>query len=460
MQNLIDRIGITLFIQVVIEVWNGVFLIVMTSLLVLGTQLRNNKGQNRIEIPFTTDILVFYNAIFLYNFFNILSIVGENSTTVFGYWLVRVSNFCYYLVGAFQTLFLLQLLKKGIADKNGFNRLNKMTLILQLMHIPLLSILIITPFTESLYYFDDMNRYQRGSLFWIWHVFNIITFIYMFAVTWLNRSKIDPFLKEILFTVVIVPMFGFILNTNYSGISFNNISVSMSALILFVLYEKHRADFTVRKAHELDLAKTKLAENQLALEHSRNEVLMAQVQPHFINNSLMALRAGCREYPEIYENITNLSRYLRSHFDALSDTKMISFEQEMENVEAYLELERINYGERLHIIYNIECDDFTVPALSVQPLVENAVRHGIGTYEQGGTVQINARKDNGKIIIEVVDDGTGKSSITQRQKKRKGIGIENVRSRLMSTGKGVLEISLGENGSLARIIINDNAGET
>ena len=64
MQNLIDRIGITLFIQVVIEVWNGVFLIVMTSLLVLGTQLRNNKGQNRIEIPFTTDILVFYNAIF------------------------------------------------------------------------------------------------------------------------------------------------------------------------------------------------------------------------------------------------------------------------------------------------------------------------------------------------------------------------------------------------------------
>ena len=231
----------------------------------------------------------------------------------------------------------------------------------------------------------------------------------------------------------------------------------MSALILFVLYEKHRADFTVRKAHELDLAKTKLAENQLALEHSRNEVLMAQIQPHFINNSLMALRAGCREYPEIYENITNFSRYLRSHFDALSDTKMISFEQEMENIEAYLALEQQNFGDRLCIEYDIECDDFLLPALTVQPLVENAVRHGVGTYDKGGTVRISTHRIDGKIIIEVSDDGTGGLNITPQQKTRKGIGIENVRARLKSMIGGELDVITGEHGTTARIVITDTS---
>ena len=110
--------------------------------------------------------------------------------------------------------------------------------------------------------------------------------------------------------------------------------------------------------------------------------------------------------------------------------------------------------------YEIECDDFYIPALSVQPLVENAVRHGIGTYEQGGTVRINTYRKDGKIIIEVIDDGSGKRSITAQQEKRKGIGIENVRARLYTISGGKLEIISDEHGTTARIIIEEsNCGE-
>ena len=114
---------------------------------------------------------------------------------------------------------------------------------------------------------------------------------------------------------------------------------------------------------------------------------------------------------------------------------------------------RENYGDRLQVECSIECDDFLIPALSVQPLVENAVRHGIGTYEQGGTVYIKAFKKNEKICIEIIDDGSGQSSITEQQKKRRGIGIENVRSRLRTIDIGELEIIRSEHGTTARITI-------
>ena len=206
---------------------------------------------------------------------------------------------------------------------------------------------------------------------------------------------------------------------------------------------------------ELEKAKTELAENRLALEESKTQTLMAQIQPHFINNSLMAIRARCFDYPEIYESITNFSRYLRSNFEAIGNTKLILFEHEMDNIEAYLSLERANFGDRLNIEYDIDFDDFLVPALSVQPLVENAVRHGVGTYDEGGTVTISVHRDGCSIIVEVCDNGIGRKDITEQQDKRRGIGIDNVRKRLSHMMDGRLDIISGENGTTARITITE-----
>lgn len=169
----------------------------------------------------------------------------------------------------------------------------------------------------------------------------------------------------------------------------------------------------------------------------------------------MALRSRCSDYPEIYESITNFSRYLRSNFEALGDKRLILFEQEMYNIEAYLALEQDNFGDRLQVEYDIDSDDFMIPALSVQPLVENAVRHGVATYDNGGTVQINAHRTDEKVIIEVIDNGLGRSNITQQQERRKGIGIENVCARIHSLSNGELEIIRGEHGTTARITIDD-----
>ena len=156
--------------------------------------------------------------------------------------------------------------------------------------------------------------------------------------------------------------------------------------------------------------------------------------------------------------MTDFSRYLRSHFEVMGTNRFISFEQEMENIEAYISLEKRNYGDNLRIVYDIDFDDFMIPALSVQPLVENAIRHGVGTYDEGGTVTISVHKCNDNIVIEVTDDGSGKSSLTDKQSARKGIGIDNVRSRLSSMIGGTLEIVKNENGTTARVTISGKGG--
>ena len=109
----------------------------------------------------------------------------------------------------------------------------------------------------------------------------------------------------------------------------------------------------------------------------------------------------------------------------------------------------------LIFVQTVEYDDFSIPALLVQPLVENAVRHGIGTYEKGGTVRISTYRKDKNVIIEVIDDGSGKNNITPQQKKRKGIGIDNVRARVNSMVNGTLEIITRENGTTARIELID-----
>ena len=454
MEEFIQRIGILDYTQAVIELWNSVFLLIMIFSLFLG-KYAVKEGGSRIHIPLTNEIITFYCAIFLYNLFDVGCALGSGDTSRSGIILKSVSEFGYFFVGAFQTLFFLQLIKYEIAKKNGMKKLAYAVTGVQLLQIPCLALLFTTPFNKLLYYFDEDNRYHRGELYNVWYYTTIVSFLFIIVVAVINRKKIDSFLKKAAVTASVIPLVAFIFNFVYTGVSFNNISVSVTALILYIMYEKYKAEVTLQAAMDLEETKRRLAESDLALEQSKNETLMAQIQPHFINNSLMAIRSQCVNYPEVYESITNFSLYLRSNFEALGNTQKISFDREMASIEAYLSLEQQNFGDRLNVEYDIECDDFFIPPLTVQPLVENAVRHGIATRESGGTVWIRTRRKKDTIIIEVQDEGFGESNITPQQKARKGIGIGNVRARLRSMNNAELDITPSKNGTTATIIFRE-----
>ncbi len=445
MIELINRIGAPYFIQAVIEGWNGIFLFIMIFSLIMVK--RSDKRAN-VYVPFTNELTVFFTALFLYNLFDLISITVVGDTRKFAVTVQTAATFFYFLLGAFQSLFLLLFVKKHIADKFNMPKLGIIVFAAQLLYIPCLVLLAITPFTNALYYYDAQNYYCRGPFYWVWYDVTLLSFVFIALVFIVMRKKTDRFIAKIIGVSSISLIIACICNFTYKSVSFTNIFASIAELIIYMYYEKYRTECAVKNAQEIERLKSELAE-------ANNKTLMLQIQPHFINNSLMALSARCLEYPQIYEDLTNFSTYLRSNFEALGDTQLIAFKKEMRSIKAYIALEQGNFKNRLKIEYDIQTDDFYIPALSVQPLVENAVRHGVATYDKGGSVCIKTYKRDGNIIIEVTDDGSGKSSITEQQQDRKGIGIANSRARIRSMTDGRLDIIETEHGTTARITIPD-----
>ena len=137
--------------------------------------------------------------------------------------------------------------------------------------------------------------------------------------------------------------------------------------------------------------------------------------------------------------INDFSEYLRGNLNSLKRKTVVPFETELRHIEVYLSLEKMRFEEELRVVYDIQTKDFMIPSLAVQPLVENAVKYGVGQSEQGGTVTITARETEQYYEISVEDDGVGDTGQTPSD-ERSHIGIENVRKRLWTMCQATLTI--------------------
>ena len=133
------------------------------------------------------------------------------------------------------------------------------------------------------------------------------------------------------------------------------------------------------------------------------------MHPHFLYNALASIREIILEDPEYASNLLyDFTTHLRACIRSMNSDHLVSFSQELENIKAYLNIEKMRFGDRLKIVFDCRETDFEIIPLSIQPIVENAVRHGI--YErgaEGGTVVITSFKENGSYIIKVEDNGVG-----------------------------------------------------
>ena len=138
--------------------------------------------------------------------------------------------------------------------------------------------------------------------------------------------------------------------------------------------------------------------------------------------------------------VDDFSTYLRNNINSLGTTELISFNTELEHIKTYINLEKIRFGEELEVVYDIKTSDFFLPILSIQPLVENAIQHGVSKKRGGGTVTISSYEDEDNYIICISDTGVGydKNQIINDGKSH--IGIQNVKDRLLSKVEGMLNI--------------------
>lgn len=204
----------------------------------------------------------------------------------------------------------------------------------------------------------------------------------------------------------------------------------------------------------IDYAKTQSAlyENRLDLERQKNKLLVAQMQPHFIFNSLASIQSLCYTDSEAAADCIDVfGDYLRANIDSISSDGLISFSSELKHIEQYVKLEKVSTDVDFRMIYELKIKDFRVPPLTVQPIVENAIKHGALTRRDGsGFVKIRTEEIGDQIRITVSDNGSG-ASLTKHQKEHHSVGIQNVRQRLMLQCSGTLEQHFSENGAVSVI---------
>lgn len=175
------------------------------------------------------------------------------------------------------------------------------------------------------------------------------------------------------------------------------------------------------------------------LRNSRVVLAMSQIRTHFIFNVLNAISGMCKYDPEkADETIVRFARYLRSNIDILQDDEPVPFSKELEHLEDYLALEQVRFEDKIHFDKNIEVQDFKIPPLVLQPLVENAIKHGLMPKPAGGTIVLRTREDKKHIVITVSDDGVGFRR--EDLEKEGSVGLSNVQFRLQHMVHGSLEI--------------------
>jgi len=176
----------------------------------------------------------------------------------------------------------------------------------------------------------------------------------------------------------------------------------------------------------------KLEEQERLLMQARVDALISQINPHFLFNTLNTVSSLIRFDPDTARTVLlKLSNILRRRLK--TQTHFVPLRQELDFIDDYLDIEIVRFGrDKIHIAKEIDPDalEMLVPSMILQPLVENAIRHGIGPKIDGGTITLRASREQGRLRLEVIDDGIGIASERLHEVYASGIGISNVHERL------------------------------
>ena len=190
------------------------------------------------------------------------------------------------------------------------------------------------------------------------------------------------------------------------------------------------------KAKELEMEKITL---NAQLAETRISTMMSQIRPHFIYNTLGTIEQLCEIDPQKAGVLVHdFAKYLRGNFGELDNPKPILMSQEMAHVHHYVSIENVRFPD-MTFTFDMNSEDFNIPALTVQPIVENAIKHGLMKLQKGGTIHVISYETETHYCVSVEDDGIGFDTNTLLD-EREHVGLRNIRERLKVMVNGTLEI--------------------
>ena len=297
-------------------------------------------------------------------------------------------------------------------------------------------------FSNIAFYFSSNGHFHAGPLR---HTCTLISAVLYAWLFWLTMRQFRPRQrKESWIPILVTALIGgaaimdFTVAFIEQPVSYLTIAIAISCVFYYIW---------------LHLQFVREHEDAL-VTGQRVQQMLSQIKPHFLHNALTLIIDLCDTDPQKAKEATvEFSRYLRGNMESIDRTGPISFEKELEHTKLYLDIEQMRFAGDLQVRYDIACTGFSLPALTVEPLAENAVRHGVREKPDGrGTVVIATRETPDGYEITVTDDGPGFDPDRLPEDGQMHVGIANVRERLRQIVDGSLEYRSAPGEGTAAII--------
>ena len=291
---------------------------------------------------------------------------------------------------------------------------------------------VISLFNGMFFSFDENGCFVNGPMYGLVRAFDLIVII--IGIFWVMCYRKILTLREISFLISfnVLPLLSMTLQRFWEPTP-QYMAVTLSLIVIYVLFH---------------------GEITRQLADSRISIMLSQIQPHFMHNMLTTIMYMCRTEPEEAEKtVGQFADYLRANMDSITLKQCIQFETELKHVKTYWSLEEKRFGDKIRAVYDIQENSFMLPSLTIQPIVENAVKHGMRKGKQL-TVTIRTYSDVNNYYVEINDDGRGFDVNAFENDGKSHIGIKNVQQRLkMMCGGELMVNSVPDQGTDAVIKI-------
>ena len=362
---------------------------------------------------------------------NLVMLIGECGLWIMklgfkNVWLTKLFGFFSYGGGTIMALFYLFCILSFVEERGAPDVSYRSAYLMRIVCGCYLVLVFLSMFNGMLFQVDAHGNLTDGPYYWIaWLIDPMILLIEILVVVHYRKNLSR-------FGTIVMLNFGLVslLTTGLQSIWYpvpELLACTLALLLMFMLFY-------------WEMAKN-LVENERELMQSQVSLAISQIQPHFLYNTLSTIAELCRKDSAMAEEVTNrFALYLRGNLEHMGDSFPVEFSKELKHVQTYLWIEKIRFQEELQVVYDIQTEDFIIPALTVQPLVENAVKHGMMGSENVCTITIRTKcvERGYQVIIE--DDGCGFDPKQVKNDGRKHIGIESVRNRLRFMVGGILTV--------------------
>ena len=288
-------------------------------------------------------------------------------------------------------------------------------------------------FSHICFTITEHNLYYGGPLKFFCVYTSLLLLAYLLYLIIHESRGLRPADKAMPVLSIVMILVSVWLDIEDDGDTFLTVALSVSCVFYYIWLHLQFV-----REHEEDLK-----------ARQRIRIMTSQIQPHFLYNTLSTIQALCHTDPDKAAGITeNFGVYLRQNLASLNEPGLIPFPKVLEHTKIYVEIEETRFP-NIHVRYDIQDSDFSLPPLTLQPMVENAIRHGVRVREEGIVEVVTRKREDGHEIV-IRDNGVGFDVKTLETADESHIGLRNVRDRVerMCGGTLTVESRIGEGTSV------------